>query len=220
MILGSEVRTPRQFESTLEAFFILDAHRYQEHPEFPFEKEGREGGCQFAFDRDASEPLRCIECKSSQCTCPSHVENRSRYALQRFTHTSICVLDLDLTEPEWPNEKPKGWCKYWSLTRGQEELLREMESNLKRLPNICFFYRTKCNGFRVAFERSEAAQTVETYRRWHDEAAELVRACTPDRQFGQNSWFHVDPIGRCGQAFWSYPRVCNPIWLNEDRIQP
>ncbi|MBI3866718.1 MAG: hypothetical protein HY290_32960 [Planctomycetia bacterium] len=92
-----------------------------------------------------------------------------------------------------------------------------MEQRLMGLPGICFFYRTKCNGFRVAFDYAEPARELDLYVRRHDAAVELVRNCLPDRKIGNDAWFHLDDVARQGQAYWSYPRVRNPVWLNPDR---
>lgn len=41
---------PDYLEQSLEEFFVTNTLAFQESPNFPFEREGREGGCQFAFD--------------------------------------------------------------------------------------------------------------------------------------------------------------------------
>lgn len=218
MVINGEVQTPEFLDATLHQFFIEDAHDYQESSRFPFTLEGREGGCQFSFDRDQSAPMRCINCNQPICTCDSSFSVRNRYALQRFTSTSIYILDIDLNSNR-PRNKP-GWCKYHSLLYSEELELRLMEQRLMKLDNVSFFYRTKCNGFRVAFEADCPIADIETYESLCIAAEEQVRLCTPDRRLGNNSgdWFHVDRIGgRRSLAYWSYPRVCNPIWLNPSR---
>ena len=85
------------------------------------------------------------------------------------------------------------------------------------LAGICFFYRSKCNGFRVAFEFHEPIHDLETYEKHHDAKVRLVRGCTPDGELSNAAWFHIDGVGRRGQAYWSYPRVHNPVWLNPNR---
>lgn len=217
MILRGFAQVPEQHEMSLHEFFVQKAHDYQENPRFPFDREGREGGCQFAFDRDPGAAMRCRDCESPVCRC-SPAENRPRYFLQKFTATRICILDIDLNDslaqairPGW---EQKHWCKYHALLWDEEQKLREMERKLMDLPGICFFYRTKCNGFRIAFEAKESMDDLSKYESEHNDRLKLVEECYPDYGSGTSKWFHHDPVGSKGQSYWSYPRVHNPIWLN------
>ena len=219
--IDSRIQEPKYFEATLEQFFVIDAHDYQESSSFPFEQEGREGGCQFSFDRDPDSPMRCIDCDNNPCHCGSG--RRPRYALQRFTETRIYVLDIDLNNglasrrTNWIRDD---WCKYHSLLWNEEMQLRQMERRLMDLNQLSFFYRTKCNGFRVGFESPTSIRNVEDYERLCRDGVSTVRECTPDGEFGSDAWFHVDGVSYKGQAYWSYPRVHNPIWLNPNRTIP
>lgn len=218
MKIDKEIQTPIYFESTLEEFFVHKAHDFQESPNFPFEQEGREGGCQFAFDRMPDAPMRCIDCQSNPCECEQ--EKRPRYALQRFLTTRVVMFDIDLNDAvaqRRPNWNRDDWCKYHTLLWDEEVELRQMESRLMDLQGICFFYRTKCNGFRVAFESNNVLSDLESYENSCREFEHALKNSTPDQQFGSNAWFCVDGVTYKGQAYWSYPRVHNPVWLNPDR---
>lgn len=209
MILRGDPQIPEHFEMSLDQFFIRNALYFQDPARFPLCCDGKEGGCQFAFDRDENAPMRCITCNSSPCCCGEKVTNKPRYALQRFTETRICILDIDVNSLS-------GRRKYETLLPDEEQELQKMQTALMGLPQICFFYRTKCNGFRVAFENASPMRDLAAYQQRHDLGVELVKRCTPDGQLGGSSWFCFDSVARDGQAYWSYPRAQNPFWLNPD----
>lgn len=221
---------PKYDTLTLKQFFIDKAHEYTENKDYPFEfpnsGETRwcwilEGGCQFAFDRDRNSPIRCIDCLSRDCCC-----QKRRYALQRFTTTRVYILDIDQNDTR--RRSYSGFCKYHALTFEEEQDLRKMESRLMELDSVLFFYRTKCNGFRIGFDAGCELSSIEEYETLALEAEKRIERCTPDGKLCQASepggaLFHVDHIAREGgfslrsQAYWTYPRVYHPIWLNPNR---
>lgn len=224
MVLGQRSELPKRVDATLQQFFIDRAKQYQNPESFPLDKNRwcREGGCQFAFDRDESAPLRCINCNLADCTCraANDCAVSKRYALQRFTETRIYLLDIDLNNTR--NRSDGAFCKYDALQCPEELELRQMERRLMDVPDIIFFYRTKCNGFRIAFEAVELIDNMERYEDLCFEAERRVEPLTPDRRFSEYGWFKVDRIVQGGRnyrshAYWSYPRVHNPIWLNPAR---
>lgn len=207
-------------ETTLQSFFIDDMQKYQDTEKYPLDKDRREGGCQFAFDRDPNTPIRCINCDAAPCKCSRDYEERGhavkRYALQRFTQTKVYILDLDL------NERPRGSVKVKKdhpLLDEEELKLQEFERHIVTIPKILFFYRTKCNGFRIGFESEEFITTNEMYESLCTEAEREVESRTPGRRFshdGSVAMFHSDRVCSGGRpmrsnAFWNYPRVHNPV---------
>jgi hypothetical protein len=215
---------------SLQQFFVEHAHHFKENPNYPFEfpNSGQtrwcsvlEGGCQFAFDRDPDAPIRCIDCRSENCTC-----GKGRYALQRFKTTRVYMLDIDQNDTR--PRSYSGFCKYHTLTFDEEQEVREMESRLMELDSVLFFFRSKCNGFRIAFDAGRELQSLEEYESLALAAEERVKDCTPDKMLRLDSepggaLFHIDrithenEISLRSQAYWSYPRVYHPMWLNPNR---
>ena len=85
-----------------------------------------------------------------------------------------------------------------------------------KLSEICFFYRTKCNGFRIAFESASLISDADTYaklcaakEREIEECFLRGNDCCVDLCFDQS--------GQRGELYWSYPLVQNPVWLNPNR---
>jgi hypothetical protein len=229
MVIGGPPTPAEQLEASLQEFFIDDVQVYQDPMKFPLQHQHthyREGGCQYAFDRDPNAPLRCIDCNLAKCNCSAE-RTRNRYALQRFTTTRIYILDIDLN-----GTRPRSYgtfSKYHTLRYEEEIQLRQMEARLMGLKNILLFYRTKCNGFRIGFETETPILNMEDYEGLCMGAEREVERITPDGRLPPaddgKAWFHVDRIWSGGRpfrshAYWSYPRVQNPIWLNSDRRIP
>jgi hypothetical protein len=236
MVIGEQTQ-PTYIESTLQAFFIDDAHSYKENRSYPFDftTNGKttwcailEGGCQFSFDRDRSAPIRCIGCDLATCECCS--VNRNRYALQRFTKTRIYLLDID-QNCGIRARSYETFNKLHTLTCEEEQDLRKMEFRLTKLENIVFFYRTKCNGFRIGFDAGRDLETIQEYEELACAAEARVKECTPDQKLAKESSvggavFCIDRIcdkngnAMRSHAYWSYPRVYHPTWLNPKRQIP
>jgi hypothetical protein len=230
--------SPEHFAMSLEEFFVARAHRFQESDEefpFSFPNGGKsvgcailEGGCQFAFDRDPEAPILCIGCLQKDCNCPAG-RLPGRYALHGFVPTRVFILDVDLN-----NNRPRiysQFCKYHTLTYEEEHELRKMEERLKGLESLVFFYRTKCNGFRIGFDAGQQIVSREEYERFAMRAEGQVERLTPDGKLQHDTthdgaWFAIDRIdGPDGvphrsDAYWSYPRVYQPVWLNPGRNIP
>jgi hypothetical protein len=225
MLIGKESEPPERIDTTLQQFFVDDVMKYQNPDRFPLDKDRwcRDGGCQFAFDRNESAPLRCINCDAPACTClPSDdPAKQKRYALQRFTTTRVYLLDIDLNDT-----RIRGYgrfSRYHALTYSEEQQLRKMEERLMEAESMLFFYRTKCNGYRVAFETAEQICNMEQYETLCMDAERRIEPLTPDGRFSDDGWFKVDRISRGDRnyrshAYWGYPRVHNPIWLNPNRV--
>lgn len=229
MRIGTKTE-PAYCSFTLQQFFVEQGHHFKENPDYPFEfpnyGETRwcsvlEGGCQFAFDRDPNAPIRCIDCRSENCTC-----GKGRYALQRFKSTRIYMLDIDQNDTR--RRGYSQFSKYHTLTFDEEQELRAMELRLMELESVLFFYRTKCNGFRIGFDAGRQLTSLEEYETLALAAEYRVKECTPDKMLRLDSnqggaVFHVDQITHKNgvslrsQAYWSYPRVYHPVWLNPDR---
>jgi hypothetical protein len=216
LVLGGLAIPAEVVETSLHRFFIDDVAKYQDKVKYPLTDDDRHGGCQFAFDRDQQMPLRCIDCNRASCVCPAY-RPRNRYALQRFTETRVYILDIDPNPPR----------KSYLLPPEQEQELRQMEQRIKTL-DAMFFYRTKSNGFRIGFEAPTPITTPEHYKDLCMSAEQVVKAITPDLRLEERiaTWFHSDRIHpnadpqkpeMRSNAFWSYPRVQNPVWLSPHR---
>jgi hypothetical protein len=222
--------SPEYLNLSLQEFFVEHAHQFKENPKYPFAfpngDETRwcsvlEGGCQFSFDRDQNAPIRCIDCLSDDCRC-----GKGRYALQCFTKTRVYLLDIDQNSTRIRSYS--GFCKYHTLTFDEERALRAMKERLMEIKSILFFYRTKCNGFRIGFDAEKELGSAEEYESCATAAEDRVRECTPDKKLRLESHdggalFHTDRIQNensisiRSHAYWSYPRVYHPIWLNPRR---
>jgi len=103
-----------------------------------------------------------------------------------------------------------------------------MEDRLKELDSIIFFYRTKCNGFRIGFDAGRELCCLDDYESLAKAAEGALKECTPDKKLNpenhaDRAWFYSDTIkvengiSIRSHAYWSYPRVYHPVWLNPKR---
>lgn len=92
-----------------------------------------------------------------------------------------------------------------------------MEERLMHLPDLSFFYRTKCNGIRVAFESDVNITTPGQYESLCRDAEQNVQPCFPAVNQPDYVELIFDDCGYTGQMYWSYPRAQNPVWLNPER---
>jgi hypothetical protein len=192
--------------TTLTDFFRKDRLAYLDQVRFPLIPTSSpgicEGGCQFAFNRIATEPMRCLSCHRLEVGCQCL---RPRICLQAMSSIDLVILDIERhAEPN----------KYSPLTESEDLLIAAFEREIEQVPLMAFYYRTKCFGLRVGIRTIEPLTDPAKYRNSVRTAVATLAPLAPGGSFDRANLLYIDHECENSDIFHTYPRPGSNVWIN------